>query len=263
MLAACGSAPPPPELLDARAAYNRAQAGPAPAQKPDALHQAQVALVRAEQSYAASADERDIRTLAYLAERKAELADVQARDALNAKEQAQAQVEIQQITTQQLSNTTQQLQISEQRRVEADRHARDALDRLTSMMRGSTVNEDSRGIVMTLPGEVLFASGKSTLLRTARQKLNMVAEVLNNEPDRPITVQGHSDAKGSEARNQVLSQLRAEAVKDYLVERGIAEDRISATGAGSSRPMTTNETAEGRANNRRVEIIIEPTQARR
>ncbi len=262
MLAACGSAPPPPELLDARAAYNRAQSGAAPAYKPDALHQAQMALVRAEQSYEASADERDVRSLAYLAERKAELADVEARDAQNAKEQAQAQVEIQQLTAQQLSTTTQQLQVSEQRRAEAERRARDAFDRLVSSIRGSSVMEETRGLVFTLPGEVLFASGKSTLLPSARQKLNQVAEVLRNEPDRHIAVEGHTDSKGSEAKNQVLSQLRAEAVKNYLVERGVSEDRITATGAGSAHAIASNETAEGRANNRRVEIIVESTSSR-
>ena len=74
-----------------------------------------------------------------------------------------------------------------------------------------------------------------------------------------MVVEGHTDSQGSASSNQDLSQRRAEAVRDYLVSRGIAGDRLTAQGFGPSRPIADNGTAEGRANNRRVEIVIPPT----
>jgi outer membrane protein OmpA-like peptidoglycan-associated protein len=257
----CGSAPPPRELVDARAAFTRVQSDPATRLKPDSLVDAKAALARAEQAYASSANDRDVRKLAYVAQRKAELADIQAHDVLNTQEQKQAENEIQQITQQQLSVSTQQLQREQQRRADAERMAREALDRLSSSVEGSAVREEPRGIVITIPGQVLFVTGKSTLLPSARQKLNQVAAVLNEQPDRHIVVEGHTDSTGTDARNQVLSQQRAESVRDYLVSRGVSRDAVVAKGMAASHPVASNDTPENRANNRRVEIIIEPSSA--
>jgi outer membrane protein OmpA-like peptidoglycan-associated protein len=254
MLAACGASPPPRELVDARAAYARAQQGPARDLDPATLADAKNALSRAERAYAASADEKDISTLGYVAERKAERADIQAQDVLNTAQQKQAEMEIQRLTAQQLSTTNQQLQQEQAQRAEAERRAREALER----MQGSTVREDERGLVITLPGQVLFSTGKSTLLPSSRQKLNEVADVLKDQPNRTIVVEGHTDSTGTDAKNEVLSRARAENVKDYLASRGVPSDRVTARGFGASHPVTSNDTSEGRAQNRRVEIIIEP-----
>lgn len=254
-LAACGTSPPPRELLDARTAYARAQAGPAATLKPDALREAQNALRRAEQAYAADVDQRDLRTYAYLAQRRSELADVLGHDAMFGMEQKQAENEIQQVTALQVTQQQQQLQKAEQERADAERRAREAMDRLSNLQ-GSTVKQEERGIVITLPGQVLFATGKSTLLPTARQKLNQVADALG-DTDRHIIVEGHTDSTGSDAKNYTLSEARSNAVKEYLVSRGIPSDRVSAKGLGSSQPVASNASAEGRANNRRVEIVVE------
>jgi outer membrane protein OmpA-like peptidoglycan-associated protein len=72
-------------------------------------------------------------------------------------------------------------------------------------------------------------------------------------------VEGHTDSQGRVQDNQELSLARAQSVRDYLVSRGIAADRISAHGLGSERPVATNKTAEGRADNRRVEIVVQPS----
>jgi outer membrane protein OmpA-like peptidoglycan-associated protein len=119
------------------------------------------------------------------------------------------------------------------------------------------VREESRGTVITIPGSVLFASGKSTLLPSAQIKLNAVAEALKDQDDRKIMVEGHTDSQGTEDFNMVLSQGRAQAVRDYLVSRGVPTDRITAQGYGLTRPVADNKSPEGRANNRRVEIIVE------
>ena len=73
-------------------------------------------------------------------------------------------------------------------------------------------------------------------------------------------VEGHTDSQGSDAVNQPLSLNRASAVRDYLVSRGVPQEKISAVGLGASRPLVDNNTAENRANNRRVEIVIQPAQ---
>ena len=112
-------------------------------------------------------------------------------------------------------------------------------------------------MVITLSGSVLFASGKSGLLPAAQSRLKDVAKVLTREdPVSTMVVEGHTDSQGKASYNQTLSEERAQAVRDYLVASGIAADRISSKGYGPSRPVSENNTSEGRANNRRVEIVI-------
>ena len=90
-------------------------------------------------------------------------------------------------------------------------------------------------MVITLSGEVLFPSGESTLLPGAMVKLNDVADALTkSSPESKIVVEGHTDSQGKAAFNQELSLARAQSVRDYLVSRGIAADRISAKGMGST-----------------------------
>jgi outer membrane protein OmpA-like peptidoglycan-associated protein len=253
ILAACGTAPPPRELVDARSAYLKAASGPARDVDPGALNEARKSLNHAENAYAASAETSDVRSLGYVAERKSELAEIQAQDALNATQQRRSEAEIAQLTALQLSTTNQRLQQEQAQRADAERRAREAL----SHPGGPTVREDARGLVITLPGEVLFQTGKSALRPNSRQRLNEVADVLKDQPTRSIIVEGHTDSTGTDAKNDVLSLQRAEHVKDYLVSRGVASDRVVARGLGSSHPVASNETSEGRAENRRVEIIIE------
>ena len=114
-------------------------------------------------------------------------------------------------------------------------------------------------MVITLSGAVLFTSGQSALLPGAMAKMNEVADaLLKNNRDATMVVEGHTDSQGRAQDNQELSLARAQAVRDYLASRGIASDRITAQGMGSTRPVATNKTAEGRADNRRVEIIVQP-----
>ena len=90
-------------------------------------------------------------------------------------------------------------------------------------------------------------------------KLNEVADALiKGNPDSNITVEGHTDSQGQRQYNMDLGEKRAKAVRDQLVSRGVAQDRIKAVGIGPDRPVADNKSAEGRANNRRVEIIVEP-----
>jgi outer membrane protein OmpA-like peptidoglycan-associated protein len=95
------------------------------------------------------------------------------------------------------------------------------------------------------------------LLSSAQVKLDQVAKALLDVRARNLIVEGHTDSQGSDSYNQGLSQRRADAVRDYLVQRGYPADRIQARGMGKSHPIADNASPEGRANNRRVEIVIE------
>jgi outer membrane protein OmpA-like peptidoglycan-associated protein len=112
-------------------------------------------------------------------------------------------------------------------------------------------------MVITLSGSVVFASNKATLLPGAREKLDDVADALKEAPDSKLVVEGHTDSRGSDALNQQLSQARADAVRAYLVRRGVDASQVQAVGMGENQPVDDNASAEGRANNRRVEIIVE------
>ena len=115
--------------------------------------------------------------------------------------------------------------------------------------------ETDRGVVVTL-GDVLFEVSEADLLPAAQENLADVIELLASEPDKQIRIEGHTDSTGSEQFNLQLSERRAQAVRDALVELGVAADRITAVGMGEDFPIASNETAEGRARNRRVDVIV-------
>ncbi|UOO83182.1 OmpA family protein [Uruburuella testudinis] len=112
-----------------------------------------------------------------------------------------------------------------------------------------------------MPESVTFATNSATLSTAAQDALTRAAQTLVQYPDTTLTVAGHTDNTGSDAINEPLSQRRAQAVAGYLNQRGVATSRLSTVGYGSRQPVASNATAEGRAQNRRVEILINPDQA--
>jgi OOP family OmpA-OmpF porin len=115
--------------------------------------------------------------------------------------------------------------------------------------------ETERGLVMTL-GDVLFETNRADLRAGAVSKLEQLAAVMRENPDRAILIEGHADARGSESYNLDLSRRRAESVRAFLVRNGVAADRIAATGYGEEYPVAPNDTAEGQTMNRRVEVVL-------
>ena len=130
-------------------------------------------------------------------------------------------------------------------------------DALASLATLASLKEEERGLVLTLTGSVLFGSAKSDLMPSARVKLDQVASALLAIKARNLIIEGHTDSQGSDAFNQNLSQSRSDSVRDYLVQRGYPASNIQSHGRGEGSPIAKNNSAEGRANNRRVEIIIE------
>jgi outer membrane protein OmpA-like peptidoglycan-associated protein len=112
-----------------------------------------------------------------------------------------------------------------------------------------------RGLVLTL-GDVLFTSGRADLKTGATGNLNKLVAFLNKYPDRTVAIEGYTDSVGSEDYNQGLSERRADSVKSYLAGQGIGSTRLSASGKGKSDPVAGNDSASGRQQNRRVEVII-------
>jgi outer membrane protein OmpA-like peptidoglycan-associated protein len=149
-----------------------------------------------------------------------------------------------------------------QKELEAEKAARLLAEKklaeaLKSLEDIAKVARSQRGLVITLSGEVLFITGKSALLPLAKDKLTTVAKYLQQEPeDKKIVVEGYTDSVGKDDANMKLSQARADAVREFLVLQGVKPDRISAVGKGKDSPIADNKTADGRANNRRVEIVI-------
>ena len=338
----CAHGPPPSELTAAREAYQELTRSPEGRERPADVAAARVALQEAENEYAESEASVRTRSLAYVALRKAEIADARGEADLAAQQRAQAeaalrqqqesraqtltrqqeeeraryeqqrlqyeqqraqfeaqrQQELERIRTadaqqrqqleaeaqrrqqqleaenqqrlqqqtaeaqrlaqanQELQRRTLELEQERQARLQAEQRAAQALAQLQD--KDMKVREEARGTVVTLSGSVLFASNAVDLLPSARDRLSDVATALQ-ESQNPLLIEGHTDSRGTDDYNSQLSQRRAERVREFLIAQGVPPNRIEIRGVGEDRPVATNDTAEGRANNRRVEIVMEHT----
>lgn len=130
-----------------------------------------------------------------------------------------------------------------------------AAESLRGQLDALTSRRDARGEVMTLSGDV-FAPGQATLRAEARANLARVVAFVQGTPGVAVRIEGHTDARGSANLNQALSQRRADAVRAALIEEGVDGDSLTAVGMGADQPVADNATAEGRARNRRVDVIL-------
>jgi outer membrane protein OmpA-like peptidoglycan-associated protein len=166
-------------------------------------------------------------------------AEVTAERANKGKAEAEAEAERARTTAAQ----------SEQDKMELRKQLREQLNIILE------TRETARGLIVNM-SDVLFDFGKSTLKPGAREKLAKIAGILLAHPDLKIEVEGHTDSVGSDELNQRLSEDRAAAVRDYLVQQGVHSENITARGFGKTRPVASNDTAAGRQLNRRVELVV-------
>jgi outer membrane protein OmpA-like peptidoglycan-associated protein len=273
LVACAGEIPAPKQLVDAREEYQKAKAGVAMQLDPTDVHEAELALNRAEQVWKDSNDPSDDHALkmATIAQRKAQIAEAEGaalkarQDAQQAKADLAALMASQlQATKGQLSQTQQALnqtaaQAAEQQKklVDLEAKLKDARDTIAKI---AAVKDDDRGMVITLQGEVMFNTGKWDLKPAALAKLDQIADALRGK-EQPMTVYGFTDNVGTVSTNLELSQKRAQSVRDYLVTKGIPADLIRAEGKGQDSPVSENTSVEGRAQNRRVEIVVSPKKS--
>ena len=273
--AACGGAvAPSTELLTARQAYDQARSGEAARLNPTGVHEAAKAMQAAEGAHKDDAGSQREKNYAYIALRRSEIAIAGASEALAKQEQQRAgetyQAQLEQHSqqaeqqrsqfAQQLTQTQVQLQQNSQvlglRQQELQQARAEADKAQTELRNADALREEEGRMIISLSG-VLFESGGATLSRLAGHRLETVARALAAYPDRPIVVEGYTDSQGNEDKNQQLSQRRAEAVREYLQQHGIDAQRLRAVGKGEADPVASNDTVEGRASNRRVEIIVD------
>jgi outer membrane protein OmpA-like peptidoglycan-associated protein len=115
--------------------------------------------------------------------------------------------------------------------------------------------DTARGLVVSL-SDVLFDTGKYTLRPLAREKLAKISGIVLNYPDLRLAIEGNTDSVGSDVMNQTLSEKRASAVMDFLAKQNIPVASMTSQGFGKTQPVASNDTADGRQQNRRVELIV-------
>jgi outer membrane protein OmpA-like peptidoglycan-associated protein len=203
---------------------------------------------------------------ALAAQAEAQQANAQAAQSQAAAQQASAQAAQSQAAAQQAQAAAQQAQAAAQQaqsQLEETRHelaVRDAETRRlriqNELARIAATRSEQRGLIVTLNGGIMFDTGKTALKPGAKSTLTRIAKQLQTDPSLKIAVEGHTDNVGGAAKNQALSEKRANTVRDFLVAAGIPADHITASGKGEDAPIVTNKTAAGRQQNRRVELVI-------
>jgi outer membrane protein OmpA-like peptidoglycan-associated protein len=275
LLAACAAAPLKPDgAAEVRSKLTQLQSDPNLAGRaPLAIKEADAAVRTAEQP---QADQELAAHRVYLADRKVDTARAQAetrfaedqRAALSAQRESarldarthEADTARSQVATARAEGAEQKL-AADQARSESDAahlaaaNSEQQTTELQRQIEELQARVTDRGLVLTL-GDVLFESGRADLKMGAAGNLNKLVFFLNKHPDRSVAIEGYTDSVGSEDYNQALSQRRADSVRSYLVRQGIGSGRLTASGLGMSDPVAGNDSAAGRQQNRRVEVIV-------
>lgn len=208
---------------------------------------------------AKAAADREANAKAQTSSAEAETAEaVRARDeAERQKREAQASALQQQQTAEaEAERNRAAAAASEQKLQQAEREREELRARLLQQFNTILETRDTaRGLVVNM-SDVLFDTGKHTLRPQAREKLAKISGIVLAYPALTLGIEGNTDSVGSDAYNQGLSERRAEAVRSYLAQQGVPESSMTAKGLGKTQPIASNSTAEGRQQNRRVELIV-------
>lgn len=261
-LAACASTPLPNAALEqAHTSYSRAASDPNLARTaPVELDKAKTALAQADAAYKAGDDQKSVDYYAGLAQKRVEVADAAGAVAMANDATTAASAQRNEIVLASRSREAQQLRDqAATAQTLADQQVADAL-RMRAELSALKAKQTERGMVLTL-GDVLFDTGKARLKPGAGRTIDQLANFMKKNPNRSVEIDGYTDSTGSEQTNQALSAERAQSVEQALVDRSISADRISTHGMGEASPVASNDTAAGRQQNRRVEIVISGTAA--
>lgn len=219
------------------------------------LSAAQDNLKRADEALEKGEPEEQVAHLAYLAKQNAEIGQTRIDEAESRELVAQGEADRTKVL---LDARTQEVEMARQRAAEAELTAAaksEEADSARAALAELQAKQTERGMVLTL-SDVLFDTAAATLKPGATVAIDRLAKYLESSPESRLIIEGHTDSQGSEAYNENLSRRRAEAVAEELVTRGIASDRFEVIGRGEGYPVANNGTAEGRQQNRRVEIVF-------
>jgi outer membrane protein OmpA-like peptidoglycan-associated protein len=247
LLAACAAAPVKPDgAAEARSKLTQLESDPNLADRaPLAVKEADAAVQVAEQP---QADKELAAYRVYLADRKIEIARAQAETSLAEEQRAALSA---QRESSRLDARTREADAAHLAVASSEQQAAE-LQRQIDVLQAKPTD---RGLIVTL-GDVLFDTGKASLKAGATSNLNRLVAFLTEYSDRTVLIEGYTDSVGTEDYNQGLSERRADSVKSYLAGQGIGSIRLSASGKGESDPVASNDSAAGRQQNRRVEVII-------
>jgi outer membrane protein OmpA-like peptidoglycan-associated protein len=256
VLTACAAAPQRNDQLEqARAAVQSLTAQPLAQQAAaNDVDQARASLNQADTAFQQHRPPEEVDQLAYMALRHAQAGEARISEAAARQQIAKAQDERNQI----------QLQAREREAQNAKAQAAAAQSELASArqeLNDLQAKQTDRGLVMTL-SDVLFDTGKATLKPGANRDLDRLAQALKDNSDTLVKIEGYTDSVGSEEYNQQLSERRAESVADALQMRGVPANRYQVEGLGKEFPVASNNTPEGRQQNRRVEIVFSDNAGR-
>jgi outer membrane protein OmpA-like peptidoglycan-associated protein len=191
---------------------------------------------------------------AYLAKRHAEAGEARVAEAHSRQEVASAQADRDKI----VMDSRNREAMNAQAQAEA---AKNQLANAQQQLADLRAKQTDRGVVVTL-GDVLFDTGQATLKPGADLAINRLATFLSSNPQTKVLIEGHTDSRGSDDYNIGLSERRARAVSSALASRGISDAQIQTLGRGKAYPVASNDTAEGRQQNRRVEIVFSDASGR-
>jgi outer membrane protein OmpA-like peptidoglycan-associated protein len=188
-----------------------------------------------------------------------------AEDAARAREEAatarQQGAEAEQVAERAMEEAESARRLAEAHSEQADLAKREAelalrqAETLRQQLENLQLRQTESGVVVTL-GDVLFETGQAELREGTLENLSEVVDLLQSEPDKKIRIEGHTDSVGSAESNLVLSDKRARSVLEALQSLGIAADRLTSVGLGEDFPIASNDTADGRSQNRRVDVIL-------
>jgi outer membrane protein OmpA-like peptidoglycan-associated protein len=229
-------------LKTARDAYAKVSTSDAAKENPATTRDAQQAMEAAEKAHLDDAGSEAERSYAYVATRKAQLATARAEELQAREDRAMAEQAYQAQLQRELSSARQEAQAQELASAKAQKELQGWRKR----------GED---LVITLSG-VLFDTGNHELTSDARKRLDVVVHAIKERPDRNLTVAGYTDSTGRDETNRALSQKRADVVKAYIQKQGVPASRITSVGHGEEDAVASNDTPEGRSENRRVEITL-------
>jgi outer membrane protein OmpA-like peptidoglycan-associated protein len=222
---------------------------------PVPLREAHQALLRAEQVWSDHHDTAEVQHLAALATQRVEIAKVVADKKVAEAEIQQGTKERDRVLLDARTRAAQRSQLEAARATQQAQVATAQVQQLQQELASLQAKQTERGLVLTL-GDVLFETGKADLRPGALRNLYPLVTFLQKYPERRVVIEGHTDNVGSDAYNLDLSQRRADAVRDFLLQNGVKAAQMSMRGYGKASPVASNNTAGGRQQNRRVELII-------